>query len=136
MATSYILNRSPQERLKWKSPYQALIEWLKWTTLLLLTQMHKYGCLAYPRINNQPKLNRLNSRAEIRFLVGWQSSNIYHVWIPSRNKVIFSRDVTFNEEGKWDSKRKYNPISLHEDIDPIFIELPEKEVEGDDIDEL
>jgi hypothetical protein len=98
--------------------------------------MHKYGCLAYPRINNQPKLNRLNLRAEIGFLVGWQSLNIYHVWILSRNKVIFSRDVTFNEEGKWDSKREYNPISLHEDIDPIFIELPEKEAEGNDINEL
>jgi hypothetical protein len=98
--------------------------------------MHKYGCLAYPCINNQLKLNRLNPRAEIGFLVGWQSSNIYHVWIPSRNKVIFSRNVTFNEEGKWDSKREYNPISLHEDIDPTFIELPENEAEVDDINEL
>ncbi|KFZ04898.1 hypothetical protein V502_09990 [Pseudogymnoascus sp. VKM F-4520 (FW-2644)] len=40
IAASYILNRSPQERLKWKSPYQALIEWLKWTTPLPLSQMH------------------------------------------------------------------------------------------------
>jgi hypothetical protein len=79
--------------------------------------MHKYGCLAYPRINNQLKLDRLNPWAEIRFLVGWQSLNIYRVWIPSWNKVIFSRDVTFNEEGKWDLKREYNLILLHEDID-------------------
>jgi hypothetical protein len=62
--------------------------------------------------------------------------NIYYVWILSWNKVIFSRDVTFNEEGKWDSKREYNPILLHKDINPIFIELPEKEAEGDDINEL
>lgn len=98
--------------------------------------MHKYGCLAYPRINMQPKLDRLNARAEVGFLVGWQSSNIYRIWIPSRNKVIYSRDVTFNEEGKWDSKGEYNHISIRNEVDPIFIETSNKEAEKDQVDEL
>ncbi|KAI7772858.1 hypothetical protein LA080_001633, partial [Diaporthe eres] len=49
---------------------------------------------------------RLEPRAWIGYLVGYQSSNIYRIWIPSTGKIINTRDVIFNEhqvfDGNWE----------------------------------
>jgi gamma-glutamylcyclotransferase (GGCT)/AIG2-like uncharacterized protein YtfP len=44
------------------------------------------------------RLQKLDPKAWIGYLVGYQSSNIYRVWVPSINKVIRTRDVIFNED--------------------------------------
>src|SRR5271167_944321 len=46
----------------------------------------------------QQRLKRLNPKAWIGFLIGYNSSNIYRIWIPAQNKVISTRDVIFNED--------------------------------------
>ncbi|KAI1666500.1 polyprotein [Pyrenophora tritici-repentis] len=43
------------------------------------------------------RLQRLDPKAWIGYLVGYQSSNIYRIWILSLAKVISTRDVTFDE---------------------------------------
>jgi len=42
LATSYILNQTPNEQLGWKTPYK-----VAYGKLLLLTYMHEYGCKTY-----------------------------------------------------------------------------------------
>ena len=42
-------------------------------------------------------MQRLEPRAHIGYLVGYDSTNIYRIWIPSRNKVVRIRDVTFKD---------------------------------------
>jgi hypothetical protein len=43
------------------------------------------------------RLQRFNPKAWIGYLVGYDSTNVYRVWNPIKNKVVRTRDVTFNE---------------------------------------
>ena len=64
--------------------------------------------------------------AHIDYLVGYESSNIFHIWVTYLKKVIIICDVTF------DKTRQYNPneteltMVLWEEIEQIveLIELP------------
>ena len=47
------------------------------------------------------RLQRLNPKAWIGYLIGYSSTNIYRIWIPQLNKVISTRDVVFNEEERF-----------------------------------
>ncbi|RKF80987.1 hypothetical protein GcC1_031033, partial [Golovinomyces cichoracearum] len=57
--------------------------------------------LSIPK-KNIPKLDKLLSRAHIGYLVGWKSTNIYKVFVPSLNKVINSRDVLIDSGNIYD----------------------------------
>ena len=46
----------------------------------------------------QQRLQRLNLKAWIGFLISYNLSNIYHIWVLAQNKVISTRDVIFNED--------------------------------------
>ena len=46
----------------------------------------------------EKRLQRLNPKAWIGFLIGYSLSNIYCIWIPAQNRVISTRDVIFNED--------------------------------------
>ena len=43
------------------------------------------------------RLQRFNPKAWIGYLVGYDLTNVYRVWNPIKNKVVRTRDVTFNE---------------------------------------
>jgi hypothetical protein len=59
--------------------------------------MHIYGCRAYPLKYNISKLQKLEPRAHIGYLVGYDSRNIHRIWVPSKDQVIRTRDVSFAE---------------------------------------
>ena len=90
-AAAYILNRTPSFKTD-ITPFEALYG-IKPT----LSHMHIYGCRAYPLKHNIPKLQKLEPRAHIGYLVGYDSRNIFRIWIPSKNQVIRTRDVSFDE---------------------------------------
>jgi hypothetical protein len=52
------------------------------------------------------KLQKLDPKAWIGYLVGYRSSNIYRIWIPSTGRVISTRDVVFDEETVFDGSEK------------------------------
>ena len=56
--------------------------------------------------NKKKRLQRFNPKAWIGYLVGYQSTNIYRIWIPSRNEVISTRDVIFDEESTFNGDIK------------------------------
>ena len=59
-----------------------------------------FGYRAYPLLcgNNKPlKSAKLCACAVIGYLIGYENQNTYHIWIPSHDKVIRCRDVTFDE---------------------------------------
>jgi hypothetical protein len=66
------------------------------------THLYAYGCKAYAMTataqKKEQRLQRLNPKAWIGFLIGYSSSNIYRIWVPAQNKVISTRDVIFNED--------------------------------------
>jgi len=57
-------------------------------------------------IHNRPKLDKVLPKAHIGYLVGWDSTNIFRIWIPSLKRVISARDVTFNKT------KRFNAIEL------------------------
>ena len=48
----------------------------------------------------------MSPRAQIGFLCGYDSTNIFRIWLPTRAKVIRIRDV------KFDNNKLYNPSDL------------------------
>jgi hypothetical protein len=50
------------------------------------------------------RLQRLDPKVWIGYLVGYRSSNIYRIWIPPLGKVISTRDVVFNEDSIFDGR--------------------------------
>ena len=44
-----------------------------------------------------PRLDKPEPRALIGYLVGYDLSNIFRVWLPRENRIISSRDVEIDE---------------------------------------
>jgi hypothetical protein len=62
---------------------------------------------------------RLAPKVWICYLVGYRSSNIYRIWIPTMDRVINTRDVIFNEEvfdGDW---KNFQDELLEADVQKI-----------------
>jgi hypothetical protein len=101
-----------------------------------LNQAHlkAYGCKAFALTNDtlqgKSQLQRLDPRAWIGYLVGYRSSNIYRIWVPSMAKVISTRDVIFNEDEIFSRKTEDLIDNLmHSTLDEIAtwirsVELP------------
>jgi hypothetical protein len=53
------------------------------------------GARAYVLNNKLKRGKKLESRALIRQLVGYDSTNIYRVWMPAVGRVLRTRDVVF-----------------------------------------
>ena len=95
----YVSNRTPRRGLQWRTPHEALFD-----KKPSLSHMHPYGCRAYPLRPKIPRKNKLEPRAMIGYLVGYDSTNIFRIWVPSRGKVIRTRDVTFDHTRFYDPK--------------------------------
>src|SRR5271165_4637278 len=89
--------------------------------------MYVYGTRAYALDHHIPRKNKLDPRAYIGHLVGYDSTNIYRIWIPSRMKVIRTRDVTFNNNLLYDPTSLDIGAVLKEEMDRLIetIDLPE-----------
>ncbi len=66
--------------------------------------MHQYSYKTYTLNKQIKKGNKLAPHTLIRHLVGYNSTNIYHIWIPSLYKVIQTKDITFNRNSFYDPK--------------------------------
>lgn len=82
-----------------------------------MTHLRTYYCRAYPHIKHRAKLDKLLLRAHISYLVGYKSTNIFRIWIPSLRRTISTRDVTFDED------RFYEPSDAQLLEPGIFIEI-------------
>jgi hypothetical protein len=83
---AHLLNRLPVRHLGWKTPYKAL-----YTALALknsensknsgkvpnLSYLRVISCKAYVRIPNIPRLKKMDPRAFIGYLVGYELSNLF-----------------------------------------------------------
>ena len=102
-AAVYLWNRTPRYMYDWKSPYEMFFK-----ARPTLTHLRVYGCKAFALTTDamakRNRLDRLSPRAWIGYLVGYASTNQFRIWLPTRNKVIVTRDVHFNEECIFDGK--------------------------------
>jgi hypothetical protein len=76
-----------------------------------------------------PRGDKLKDRTFEGFLVGYDASNIYRVWLPNTNRVIQVRDVRFIDE-LYKDKQSTLPV------EPRIVKtvnIPEEEFNGDTI---
>ena len=66
------------------------------------------------------RLNKLDPRAYIGYLVGYDSTNIYKIWIPYKGIVISTRDIIFNKKTFFDGKRTDITKDLHAELDTLI----------------
>ena len=120
---AHLLNRSPVRQLEWKTPYEVLHTAIAPESsansikIPNLSHLRIIGCKAYVRIPNIPKLKKMDPRALIGYLVGYEASNLFRIWVPQRRRVIVARDVTFDEDAK------FNSGEIQPQLSPEIIEL-------------
>jgi len=127
--SGYLLNKSPTKQLEWRTPLEQLHRDLAiQNPQPNLSHLKVFGCRAYPVIPSAkiPKTRKLLPRAHIGYLVGYESTNIFRIWVPSEMKVIKTRDVTFNEELFYDPNEIDLPALLREHAEQIVevVEFP------------
>ena len=70
-------------------------------------------------IKGRSKLDKLVPKAYISYLVGYELTNIFRIWLLSQKRVISLRDVVF------DSTRRYDPREEIPTVEDRIIELIE-----------
>jgi transposase InsO family protein len=122
-AAAYLHNRTPRESLGWRTPYEVFYSHAAKMTAKMtgtkepieevikkpqLSHLRAYGCRAYAMTADaqlkKNRLRKLDPRAHIGYLVGYDSTNIFRIWIPHQGKVISTRDVIFDENTFFDGK--------------------------------
>ena len=108
-AAVYLYNRTPNYVNNWKTPYEIFFTRVAFSNGIVtslrrpnLAHLRAYGCKAFAMTDDihrgKLRLQRLDPKAWVGYLVGYRSSNIYRIWIPSLAKVISTRDVIFDEQ--------------------------------------
>ena len=97
-AAGYLANRTPMQKHGWKTPYELVIGQSPH-----LGHLHRYGCKAYTLNKHIPRKSKLQERAHIGHLVGYEARNIFLIWIPSQRKVIRTRAVIFDDDAIYDA---------------------------------
>jgi len=99
-AAGYYLNRIPTKGLQWKTPFEAV-----YGVKPSLGHIRLIGCKAFIHQKDIPKLQKLDPRAKIGYLLGYQSTNQWRIWLPENNEVKIYRDVTFDEQTLYHPER-------------------------------
>lgn len=134
---AYLYNRTPRDRHEyhdWRTPYELFYKTgLHTRKKPQLAHLKAYGSRAYAMTPDaqlkRNRLKKLDPRAYIGYLVGYDSTNIYRVWVPQIKKVIATRDVIFNEYQDYAKGRDPQV----EEIEALLtqIELPQQQSENE-----
>ena len=118
------MNRTTRKLLDWETPITRAMKLIGKTYIPNLANLKVLGSKAYVRRINIKQSQKLDARAWIGHLVGYEGSTVYRIWNP-RTRGIRSarrgRDVTF-DEGSYYKANEILPI----DID-LIDEIPESE---------
>lgn len=93
--------------------------------------MRIIGYRAYALNKHLKRADKLSSRALIGHLVGYDSTNIFRIWLPNKDEVIRVRDVVFDEERFYEGPEGYAEESIIKEVVELLA-FPESH-EDDDI---
>lgn len=92
----YILNRSPTKAVLNKTPYEA---WHKKKPQV--NHLKVFGCIAYSLIPSQNR-DKFDQKGEKHIFIGYSDeSKGYRLFNPTKNQLVVSRDVFFDELAAW-----------------------------------
>jgi len=84
-----------------------------------------YSCKVYvhipDKIRQRDRHHKLAPRAKVSYLVGYQSTNIYRIWLPQDDEVRPEKDVIFDETTFFDLQEHTESITGI----VVTIEIPE-----------
>jgi hypothetical protein len=66
------------------------------------------------------RLNKLDPQAHISYLISYNSTNIYRIWILYKSIIISTRDIIFNKKTFFDSKRTDISENLHAELNTLI----------------
>jgi hypothetical protein len=119
-----LLNVTPTKAIGWRTPQEMV------TGILPdLSRLHVIGSRGFLLNKHLPKGDKLEKRTFEGFLIGYDASNIYRVWLPHSDRVICIQDVRFIDE-LYKEKPSTSPVEPHI-IETVHI--PEEEYDGDTI---
>ncbi len=130
-AAVYLYNRTPRQAQDWKTPYEIFLGQKP-----QLAHLRAYGCRAYAMTEDaqlkENRLFKLNPRAYIGYLVGYESTNIFRVWVPEKGTIITTRDVIFDETRFFSDKDSQPPIVIDQLDDLIAkIQIPKHQLQNE-----
>ena len=124
----YTTNRTPTKRLGWLTP----LEVLQRATNRPNPQpsgAHLYilGSRVYGKIQHIPKKEKVMPRSLIGYLVGYDSTNIFRVWVPQKKRILRLRDVKVDETKRYDPDQPYLEDLLYESVPGkrVTLDIPE-----------
>jgi transposase InsO family protein len=139
----YLRDRTPREFSQgWISPYEKFHSFLAnedSSKKPQLAHLKAYGCRAYAMTSDaqlkKKRLRKLDPRAHIGYLVGYDSTNIYRIWIPHKGIVISTRDVIFDETKFFDNRRTDLSDELIAELNLLVekIKLPDAQAKNEAI---
>ncbi|KAF7573989.1 hypothetical protein PtrM4_056120 [Pyrenophora tritici-repentis] len=108
---------TPKYQNRWRSPYEMFFTAIAFQNGVVtsprkpnLSHLRAYGCKAFAMTDDtkrgKGRLQRFDPKAWIGYLVGYRSTNIFRIWVPSIGKVISTRDVVFDEEVVYSGEHK------------------------------
>ena len=128
----YLHNISPSQKHHWRTPNEVLSSWFRqyfrWYEPQYVESLtadlrpswsgiYAYGARAYPLVKDREAGRNVRAfktapRASIGYLVGYVSQNIFRIWIPELDRVIVTRNVTFDEHTKYAPHAELAPGDL------------------------
>ena len=95
-----------------------------------MAHLNVLGAKAYVLNHSIPKKNKLDLRAFVEHLVGYDSTNIFRVWVPSKNSMIRTRDIVFDPDSKYNPTELDTAVGLSEEVDNIvsILQIPQDSV--------
>jgi hypothetical protein len=128
----YLLNRIPIRRIGYRTPIGGFLKEMgdtNWKPNRV--QIRAFGCKAYAYNHTRNKLDKLDPKVYIGWLVGYESSNIWRIWIPSLYRVISTRDIKFDKTRRYSDKDK--PIETLEAEEIVrVIEIPSLDLRSEE----
>ncbi|KAI0992239.1 hypothetical protein K3495_g15947 [Podosphaera aphanis] len=97
---AYLLNRTPRYKFGNKTPFEILYK-----KQPDFGHIRPIGSKVYYLLKGNsapPKLQKLNARAAIGYLIGYDGANKYRIWNPARNVIVVTRDVIFDEKTRYE----------------------------------
>ena len=101
LAAVYLQNRILIKSKGWKTPYE-----LAFGKPPNINYLKVYGYKVYALHYKIFKINKLKFRVKFGYLIDYESTNIYKIWIPATNKIIRIKNVTFDKSKLFFSKKK------------------------------
>lgn len=113
LTATYLYNRTPNSSINYKTPY-----YLKYNKLPNLSNIKIFGSLTY---HKEPKdfIKKLDPRATIYYLIGFNSNNLYKLYNPRNNKSIISRDCKILEGYYYKPNNNKTIYKLFEKLEDI-----------------